>query len=278
LAIRSLRRRVHTKRGTWHDVPSTSVRGDVEVRVLPAINNEKPSPQGIAPIKGPPSPHTYIASTVVLPQRALISQEGIAKYNNTSGRFSRPFGPISDNLSTSIRPSSSNCPVSVMSQSQRSSYASTIDGNAAVLSAFPPPPVKRFSGLSALSINALASPVPEDQLVHQIFTPILPDELRLTRLGERLAVVRSFDDGWCIVSCPKYRSPCHSNTGSPHSTKSDMNGMKLGVVPFWCFVKPVDGLRSERPIRRSSLGILDNATGFSPRDRKKGGIVNWPAF
>jgi hypothetical protein len=218
--------------------------------------------------------HTYTASTVVLPQRAMINPEGITKYKKASGTFSRPFGPISDNT-YSLKMSLSPDP----SPSQRSSYASTTDGNAAVLSAFPPPPVKRFSGLLALSGRALLSPQLDSLPVRQIFPPVLPDELRLTRLGERLTVVKSFDDGWCIVSRAKHRSHYHSNSVSSYITRSGTNGgVEMGAVPTWCFAKPIDGRRPERFIRRSSLGMLmDMGAGICPGDRDEG-VMKWPAF
>jgi hypothetical protein len=120
---------------------------------------------------------------------------------------------------------------------------------------------------------------PEGQPVRQIFTPVLPDELRLTRLGERLTVVKSFDDGWCIASRAKYCPPYRSNTESHHTPKPDANGVELGAVPAWCFLKAVNGLRSERPIRRSSLGILmDVGARINPGDQERSNLINKLAF
>jgi hypothetical protein len=225
----------------------------------------------VLPTKGPPLPHTYIASTVVLPQRAPISPEGITKYNSASGVFSRPFVSTPESPYTPNRLSSPSHRLSLIFPSQRSSYASTTDGDAAVLSAFPPPPCKRFSGLSALTARALMSPQPGGQLVRQVFTPVLPDELRLTRLGECLTVVKSFDDGWCIASRARYCPPYHLNPESPYTSKIDSNGVELGAVPAWCFIRPVNGLCSERPVRRSSLGItMDVGMTLTPGDLVKG--------
>ena len=53
-------------------------------------------------------------------------------------------------------------------------------------------------------------------------------------------VVNSFDDGWCIV-------------GRDSVFKS--GEVELGAIPAWCFMKPVQGLRAERPMRTSSLGV-----------------------
>ncbi|KIM84142.1 hypothetical protein PILCRDRAFT_399459 [Piloderma croceum F 1598] len=253
-AIRTLRRRMQGKTYSRRDAPLISVQGDGGKVERPVTRDREPSSSAsvVPPTKGPPLPHTYIASTVVLPQRAPISPEGITKYNSASGVFTRPFVPTPDSPYTPNRLSSPSHRLSFMFPSQRSSYASTTDGDAAVLSAFPPPPCKRFSGLSALTARALMSPQPAGQLVRQVFTPVLPDELRLTRLGECLTVVKSFDDGWCIASRARY---CPPYPESSCTSKVDSNGVELGAVPAWCFIKPVNGLRSERPFRRSSLGI-----------------------
>ena len=73
-------------------------------------------------------------------------------------------------------------------------------------------------------------------------------------------VVNSFEDGWCIVGRDSV-----FKTGE----------VELGAVPAWCFMKPVQGLRAERPMRTTSLGVtitLDAPTG--PRDN----IMSWSNF
>jgi hypothetical protein len=117
---------------------------------------------------------------------------------------------------------------------------------------------------------------PRGQIVHQIFTPVLPDELRLTRLGERLAIVKTFDDGWCIARRAKHCPPYHLNTDSAHTTTLTGSGVEVGAVPAWCFVQPVDGLRSERPIRRSSLYFAAPVdTKANPKIRQNGAPAGW---
>ena len=75
-----------------------------------------------------------------------------------------------------------------------------------------------------------------------------------------VVVVNSFDYGWCIVGRDSV-----FKTGE----------VELGAVPAWCFMKPVQGLRAERPMRTTSLGVtitLDAPTG--PRDN----IMSWSNF
>jgi hypothetical protein len=110
--------------------------------------------------------------------------------------------------------------------------------------------------------------------VRQIFDPVLPDELLLSGVGEELTLVQSFDDGWCLVGRE------HSTFAAPAKSlfkKGDVNNdVELGVVPAWCFIKPVQGLKTERPVRSSSLGITVQMTGpaFSSRDA----VLSWSNF
>lgn len=75
--------------------------------------------------------------------------------------------------------------------------------------------------------------------VRQVFGTTLPDELMI-RTGERLAVVQTFDDGWCIVG---------------RDSRTRAGDIELGAVPAWVFIEPVEGVRPERLIRTSSLGV-----------------------
>jgi len=62
-----------------------------------------------------------------------------------------------------------------------------------------------------------------------------------------------------------------SSSGAPAESE-----VELGVVPAWCFLKPVKGLRAERPVRSTSLGITVQMDGpsFSSRDE----ILSWSNF
>jgi len=114
--------------------------------------------------------------------------------------------------------------------------------------------------------------------VRQLFTPILPDELVLRLVGEQLTVINSFDDGWCVVGreIRTFPSPPKSLLKSTPPSPTQGNNGELGVVPAWCFIKPTLGLRAERPVRASSLGITVQveAPGNSSRDE----VMSWSNF
>lgn len=72
--------------------------------------------------------------------------------------------------------------------------------------------------------------------------------------------MNSFDDGWCIVGRDSMFKP---------------GEVELGAIPAWCFMKPVQGLRAERPMRTASLGVtitLDAEPGT--RDE----VMSWSNF
>ena len=94
-----------------------------------------------------------------------------------------------------------------------------------------------------------------------MFDPVLPDEL-VVSLGESLTLVQQHDDGWSIVGRDSVFNP---------------GEVELGAVPAWVFLKPVKGLRAERPMRVSSLGVtvnLDAPPAFGPRDN----VMSWSNF
>ena len=107
--------------------------------------------------------------------------------------------------------------------------------------------------------------------VCQLFAAVLPDELQLNRFGELLMIVRSFDDGWCLVGRVKGHPTYHSSPMSPFKfphTDAQSRGFEsvvLGVVPAWCFVMPCRNVRAKRPIRNSSLGNTLEADGAKTR-------------
>ncbi|CCM03107.1 uncharacterized protein FIBRA_05227 [Fibroporia radiculosa] len=88
----------------------------------------------------------------------------------------------------------------------------------------------------------IASPTFDDthrHKVQQAFTPALPDELAIS-VGERLAVVRGFGDGWCIVGREK---------------RTAVGDIELGAVPMWVFTPPETGRVPQRPMRSLSVGV-----------------------
>ncbi|KAI0926059.1 hypothetical protein AcV5_008623 [Taiwanofungus camphoratus] len=193
-----------------------------------------------------------ITVSVVMPEKAVLRQDAtrdeIINHYSAEGRLPRPFAPFAFNDASksleppsrdSIRPASASSFLSVMSGSFRNSIASS----------------RRCSTASTVSILDPS----HKRKVRQLFSPTLPDELVLS-LGERVTVVQSYDDGWCIVGRDSVFKP---------------GEVELGAVPAWCFVKPVKGLKAERPIRTTSLGVtvtLD-APGASRED-----VISWSNF
>jgi hypothetical protein len=79
-------------------------------------------------------------------------------------------------------------------------------------------------------------------------------------LTASLTVVNSFDDGWCVVGRDSVFKP---------------GEVELGAIPAWCFMKPVQGLRAERPMRTSSLGVTITVESESgARDD----VMSWSNF
>jgi len=186
-------------------------------------------------------------STIVLPEKAIVNPVILPKpFARASAAFAPSGGPPFSTL---------NSAASRQTCSSFESFAS-----------------RRFSVVSGAS--SISSTSGATRKVRQKFEPVLPDEL-LPALGERLTIVQSFDDGWCVVG--------RTNSTFVHSAKSlfrsspePAQNIELGVVPAWCFMKPVKGLRAERPIRSTSLGITVNIDepGVSSRHE----VVSWSNF
>ena len=133
----------------------------------------------------------------------------------------------------------------------------------------------RFSVSSSGSNNTQDPTTGSKRKVRQLFNPVLPDELLISTPGEQLTVIQSFDDGWCLVGKDHSTFMSAPKSLFKQDTTSDSN-IELGVVPAWCFIKPLKGLRVERPVRSSSLGITVQlqGPGFSSRDE----IISWSNF
>lgn len=134
----------------------------------------------------------------------------------------------------------------------------------------------RYSILSTLSTASSidSSSSPTARKVRQVFNPILPDELTVTP-GERLTLVQSFDDGWCVVG-RENKAAQGIRTKLFKKEEEDNDNVELGVIPAWCFIKPVKGLKAERPVRSTSLGITVqmDGPGFSSREE----LISWSNF
>jgi hypothetical protein len=185
-----------------------------------------------------------------MPSRVLtnpnVTKQEIVNYHANEGNLPRPFAPFSFALQAGTPPS----------VGKRGSTASVLTVTRdSFLSVHSHSRSNRFSIASSISSSSQSN----RRKAHQLFDPVLPDELVIS-LGERLTVMQSFDDGWCIV-------------GRPGMLNKDE--VELGAVPAWCFLKPVKGLRAERPMRIASLGVtvqLDAPS--SERDQ----VMSWSNF
>lgn len=180
-----------------------------------------------------------------MPPQAVLrknaTQEEIVAYYSSKGKLPRPFAPFTAGNVDSNRLSA----VSAMRPQSTGSFFSMVSSYSS----------RRGSVASSLS----AFDDGHRRKVRQLFHPTLPDELVLS-LGEHVAVLNSYDDGWCIVGRDSMLKP---------------GDVELGAVPSWVFMKAVKGLRAERPIRTSSLGVtvtLDASGG--PRQD----VISWSNF
>lgn len=185
-----------------------------------------------------------INSTVILPEKAILNPAHPKPFTRTSASLSPSAGALLPNLNSWEVPQTRNSFMSTKSYSRFSS----------------------MSGVSTISTSSGTS-----RKVRQTFEPVLPDEL-LPSLGERLTVVQSFDDGWCVVG--RENSTFVHTAKSLFKSQEPGGNIELGVVPAWCFLKPVKGLRAERPIRSSSLGVTINMEGPSSRND----MISWSNF
>jgi hypothetical protein len=203
-----------------------------------------------------------ITSDVVFPSKAhtlppLATRGDVIRHHTESGNFPRPFSFALSATSPPISPVDRSSALPPSRQSFRSVASN------------------RNSFLSTSSASSSRSNGPTRK-VHQLFVPVLPDELLIPYVGERLTVVQSFDDGWCVVG---RRSAAKTASGPPSSFKSNAVDnvanldVELGVVPAWCFMRPVKGLRAERPVRSSSLGVTVHMDGPSRSE-----VISWSNF
>jgi hypothetical protein len=186
-----------------------------------------------------------VDSAVILPEKALLNPAHPRRFTRTSVPLSPSAGALPDFNSWEL-PQTRNSVVSSKSY--------------------------RFSSMSALSgLSSISTSSGTTRKVRQKFEPVLPDEL-LTLLGERLTIVQSFDDGWCVVG--RENSTFVHNAKSLFKSQEPGGNIEIGVAPAWCFLKPVKGLRAERPIRSSSLGVTVNMEVPSSRND----MISWSNF
>lgn len=192
------------------------------------------------------------------PQAMPSTREEILNYHRRTGSIPTAFSATKPTLSVnpafSFKPqldpdSPSNIRKSWVSMTNRFSVMSTTSS---------------FSSISSGTTRK----------VRQVFDPVLPDEI-LVRLGEQLTLVQSFDDGWCVVGREDSSFIQSAKSLFAKPPPPGEPGVELGVVPAWCFIKPVKGLRAERPMRTSSLGVVVNIEATGP-DRDQ--VMSWSNF
>jgi len=241
LGVRIYQKRAAAKRESKMGAAFLSVKGVVPDRP----RNEK----GAQPLTNGFS-RQMIDSTVILPQRALV--DPAVPRTALPRPFTRAPTPFSPFAGAGLADLSSIGPRESW-QSRHISFMST----------------SQFSMMSGTS--TISSTSGTTRKVRQKFEPVLPDEL-LPVLGERLTVVQSFDDGWCVVG--RESSTFVHTAKSLFKPQERGENIEIGVIPAWCFLKQVKGLRAERPIRSSSLGVTVNMEGPSSRHD----LISWSNF
>lgn len=277
LSLRHIRSRRAREREEKLGSAFLSVRGIVKDGNSPESGlDEKYSER---PVHAGGFSRTQMNAGIPMPERALAprSREEIVEYHRQSGNFPKPFAFAGaadhDHLAPPSRfGSRSNSPVSAAGGSDargswvRYSFMSSVSsiGN-------------RYSVISSATSSFGAEPTTgTSRKVKQFFSPVLPDELLLTKLGEQLTVVQSFDDGWCVVGRENASSFMQKTSLFGNAAQEENNNnVELGVVPAWCFLKPVKGLRAERPVRSTSLGITVQVNA-DPASRDN--LVSWSNF
>ncbi|KAI6125633.1 hypothetical protein EDD16DRAFT_1474199 [Pisolithus croceorrhizus] len=233
LLIRCYKKRMSAKRNDERGAAFLHVRG-----VKKAGDNHVPTSR----IPNAFSRENMTAS-IVLPDKVLLRQAHSAGPSSTPALFVQ-----SQPISASDPPL--QAPISPLNLAHfRLSRVSTHSTHSPIAH-----PSFMQSRTSSFSAGSAGSASLHSRPVRQLFEPVLPDELPLTRLGEYFAILESFDDGWCLVG-----------------TQLD-----IGLVPAWVFVKPMKGLTVERPMRVSSVDALKLGLGGAEPTRDT--IVSWSHF
>jgi len=175
--------------------------------------------------------------SIVLPEPAVTSSkcspaDDLCQPHQESGIFPRPLDLRVSSPANHMTFAHLSIPSSPSNRSSAMSMSST-------------------STTSASINSVIQSMVTGTRTVRQLFDPVLPDELLITHVGERLNILQSFDDGWCVVD--RELNPI---------IEPDV---ELGFVPTCCFLKPAKGMKAEKPVRVSSLGITVQLRAHRPR-------------
>ncbi|KAK7690921.1 hypothetical protein QCA50_006024 [Cerrena zonata] len=193
-------------------------------------------------------------SGIVMPLRPNATREEIMQHHAQEGTLPRPFAPFMGEGDSLAPPP----PIGDSGGSRRSSVASFLSS---ARNSFLSVNSRRFSVASVATTASSGAVITAGggttRKIRQIFNPVLPDELVIS-VGERVTVINSFDDGWCIVG------------------RDGFGGVvEMGALPAWCFVKPSPGLRTDRPLRTSSLGVTVNMDAGSGSRQD---VISWSNF
>ncbi|KAF5341808.1 hypothetical protein D9611_001568 [Ephemerocybe angulata] len=269
LVIRHFRNKRTKERQAKLDGAFLSIRGVVKDGSAPG-SEKSARPQ--TDIQTNSFSRNQLNAGIVMPEKTLgpRSREEIMNFHRQSGNFPKPFSFAKSAGSGSPSPDLL-VPPSPGGESRRGSWIrhsfmsySSGAGN-------------RFSVQSSVASSFGNEPTTgTTRKVKQVFSPVLPDELLLTHPGEQLTVVQSFDDGWCVVgrednSGFKQKKSLFSK---PEAEAEGDANVELGVVPAWVFLKPVKGLKAERPVRSTSLGVTVQMASPALRDS----TVSWSNF
>jgi len=252
LAIRFYRKRSREQRADGRQGAFLTVKG------LISEDDEKTAAPPRIAVKGPQFSREQLTPSIVMPLQNVVrpdvTKDEIIRYHAAAGTMTRPFSLAA---SSTLAPPSTPGARPISTVSFMSSVGNTSPRRGSFFGIGGSRPASTASTFStASSIRGV-----EGRKVRQLFVPVLPDELVLSLL-ERVTVVQSFDDGWCIVGRDSLVKP---------------GEIEMGAVPAWCFVKPVKGLKASRPMRTTSLGVtvqLDAGPGFSSRDE----LISWSNF
>ncbi|KAL1752507.1 hypothetical protein FB107DRAFT_250778 [Schizophyllum commune] len=281
LAVRYVRNRNKPAEDTQTSQPGTHSMSSLSS----TSQTEKANPR---PKSGAPNTFSreQLTRSVVLPATTIQprphrqSRQDILDFYRNSGAFPKPFhttsssGGSRNSILTAGNASRSSVALHTPS-SAVPSRSSMLNPNAPRHSFISAHSVgSRYSvmsGYSSAPSSASTSLTGQPRKIRQLFDPVLPDELTV-RLHERVTLVQTFDDGWCVVG---REAPAQAAQQTSLFRPAEA-AVDMGVVPAWVFIKPVKGLRAERPIRSTSLGITVriDAPGFSSRDE----CVSWSNF
>ena len=213
-------------------------------------------------VRGPPGQFSrdQLTASIILPDQQIIRPDAttdeIMRYHMASGTMTRPFSVAASTLAPPSSPKfPASRPISIVS------FQSAAGGNLSPRRASFFSFANRRSSVASSVSNVSSMFGVEGRKIRQLFSPVLPDELVLS-LGEKVTLVKAFDDGWCIVGRDSFLKP---------------GEVEMGAVPSWCFVKPVKGLKASRPMRTSSLGVtveIDAGPGYSSREE----VISWSNF